>query len=233
MKIGMVGGIGPESTVDYYRRIIALYQKSISRDDYPEIVIDSINMTAMLKLVAAQDLDALTGMLANAIDSLYRAGARLAFIASNTPHIVFERVERLSPIPIVSIVEAARSEAEKQGLKRVGLLGTLFTMQSNYYQAEFDKSGIMMAVPSEAEQQYVQQKLFSEIEQGLFLEETHSGLLQIVERLIGDKAIDGVVLGCTELPLILTRDEFGIPFLNTTEIHVQRIMERYLELSSV
>lgn len=232
MKIGMIGGVGPESTVDYYQRLIKLYQKNVSGDDYPEIIINSINMTAMLKFVSGKYWDGLTGMLADAIRALQNAGADLAFIASNTPHIVFEQVRRVSPIPLVSIVDATRMEAKKLGLKKVGLLGTLFTMQSSYYQAEFDKSGIAMLVPNEEEQRYIQQKLFSEIENGVFLEETRNGLLKIVKRLIADESIDGVILGCTELPLILTKSEYGIPFLNTTEIHAQRIFEKYMELSA-
>lgn len=232
MKIGMIGGIGPESTVDYYQRIIRLYQKNISAEHYPEIVINSINMTAMLRMVSDKDWDGLTGMLADAVNSLYKAGAEFAFMASNTPHIVFEQVRRESPIPLVSIVEAARREADRLALKKVGLLGTLFTMQSSYYQAEFDKSGIAVAVPNEQEQHYIHQKLFSEIEHGIFLEGTRDGLLRIVKRLINDASIDGVILGCTELLLILTRDEYGIPFLNTTEIHVYRVFEKYVELST-
>jgi aspartate racemase len=169
-------------------------------------------------------------MLADALRALQNAGADLAFIASNTPHIVFEQVRQVSPIPLVSIVEAARIEAEKQGLKKVGLLGTLFTMQNSYYQAEFDKCGIAMVVPNEEEQRYIQQKLFSKIEHGVFLEETRNGLLKIIKRMITYESIDGVVLGCTELPLILTEDEYGIPFLNTTEIHARRIFETYMKL---
>lgn len=233
MKIGMVGGIGPESTVDYYKRLIELFQKDINHGNYPEIIINSINMTSMLQLVADKKWGELTAMLTDAINSIQRAGADFAFIASNTPHIVFEDVKRTSPIPLISIVEAARMTAQKLGMKKICLLGTLFTMQSNYYQAEFDGSGITIIVPSEEEQQYIQQKLFSEIEQGIFLESTRTGLLSIVKRLIHEEAIDGVILGCTELPLILTQSEYGIPFLNTTEIHVSRIIEKYKELASI
>lgn len=106
-------------------------------------------------------------------------------------------------------------------------------MQNSYYQAEFDKCGIAMVVPNEEEQCYIQQKLFSKIEHGVFLEETRNGLLKIVKRLITNDSVDGVVLGCTELPLILTKDEYGIPFLNTTEIRAQRIFEKYMELSKL
>jgi len=233
MKIGMIGGVGPESTVDYYQRIIKLYQKEMDGDNYPEIIINSINMTAMLRLVSDKNWDGLTTMLTGAVNSLYKAGANFAFIASNTPHIVFERLRQASPIPLVSIVEAAHAEADKLGLKKVGLLGTAFTMQSSYYQAEFDRSGIVVALPNEEEQRTIQQKLFSEIELGIFLEETRQGLLKIVQRLIRDSKIDGVILGCTELPLILKDDEFGIPFLNTTDIHVHRIIEKCVELNGI
>ncbi|MCH3916292.1 MAG: amino acid racemase [Spirochaetia bacterium] len=231
MKIGMIGGIGPESTVDYYQRLIRLYQKNISSNEYPGIIINSINMTAMLKFISDDDRKGLITMLSDAVHSLYKAGADLAFIASNTPHIVFDEVQRISPIPLVSIVEATRMKAEQLSLKKIGLLGTLFTMQSSYYQDEFNHSNIEVIVPDEVEKQYIQQKLFSEIEQGVFLEETKNGLLKIIRRLIAEKSIDGVVLGCTELPLILTESEYGIPFLNTTEIHAQQIFEKYMELS--
>lgn len=233
MKIGMIGGIGPESTVDYYQRIIKLYQKNINRDDYPDIIINSINMTTMLKLVADKNFDGLVGMLVDALHSLYKAGADFAFIASNTPHIVFEQVRRSAPIPLVSIVEATSKEANTLSLKKVGLLGTLFTMQSSYYQEELNSRGISVVVPNAEEQQYIQQKLFSEIEQGVFLEDTREGLLKIVKRLKNDSSIDGIILGCTELPLILTKDEYGIPFLNTTEIHAQKILDKYIELSQI
>lgn len=231
MKIGMIGGIGPESTVDYYKRLIELCQKNTRDGNYPEIIINSINMTAMLQLVADKNWDGLITMLTEAVDSLKRAGADFAFIASNTPHVVFEDVKRISPIPLISIVEATKMTAQKLGLKKIGLLGTIFTMQSSYYQTVFEQSRITLIVPNEEEQKYIQQKLFSEIEHGVFLEDTRNGLLNIIQRLIRDESIDGVILGCTELPLILTKDAYGIPFLNTTEIHALQISECYMELS--
>lgn len=227
-KLGMIGGIGPESTVDYYQRIIKLYSQKVSDNAYPEIVINSIDMTAMLKMVSDENWNGLIGLLTDTVESLFKAGADLGFISSNTPHIVFEQVQKASPIPLISIVETARKEAERLALKKVGLLGTLFTMQSSYYKTEFDKGGISITVPNEKERQYIQQKLFSEIERGVFLDSTREGLLKIIKRLIQDDSIGGVVLGCTELPLILTKAEFGIPFLNTTEIHVEEILNEFL-----
>jgi aspartate racemase len=227
-KIGMIGGTGPESTVDYYKRLINLYQQKTNEESYPEIVITSIDMTAMLKLVEEKSWDALVKMLSDEAAALSRAGATFAFLAANTPHIVFERVQKQSPIPLVSIVEATRRRAESLGLKKLGLTGTYFTMQSRYYQDEFDKSKISLVLPTQEEQQYIRDKLMGEIEKGVLLDSTRDGLLKIAKRMVIEDSIQGLILGCTELPLILTKDEYGIPFLNTTEIHVESIMDKYL-----
>lgn len=227
-KLGMIGGTGPESTVDYYKRLIALYREKTVDDSYPEIVISSINMTQMLAFVAEKKWDALVDMLSGELDCLAKTGVSIGFLAANTPHIVFEQAQAKSPIPLISIVEATREYAKSLGLQKVGLLGTLFTMQSDFYQREFQKADIEIAVPLPEEQQYIQQKLMTEIEMGSFLDSTRQGLLKIVERMITENSIEGLILGCTELPLILTKDEFGIPFLNTTQIHVESIMDTYM-----
>jgi aspartate racemase len=138
---------------------------------------------------------------------------------------VFNKLEGLSPIPLISIVEETSKEAEEMGLQKVGLLGTSFTMQASFYQEVFAKNNIDIVVPREQEQEYIQHKLMTEIELGEFLELTRKGLLKIVKRMIEEDSIEGLVLGCTELPLILTKDEFGIPFLNTTKIHVESAIE--------
>ena len=224
--IGMLGGLGPESTADYYKRIIEEYRRRTGDNTYPHILINSLNMTAVLALAAAKDWDALTDCLAGGIQALADAGADFGFIASNTPHVVFDRVQALSPIPLISIVEAAACEAEKLGLKKAGLLGTAFTMESSFYQDAFAARGIDTATPNEAERRYLQQKLMDEIELGIFLDETREGLLRIAGQMVEEDGADGIVLGCTELPLIITQGvAFGVPFLNTAEIHVERIVE--------
>lgn len=224
----MIGGTGPESTVDYYQRLIKLYQLKTNDGSYPEIIISSIDMTAMLKLVANKNWDALIDLLSNEVNSLYKAGATIGFLSANTPHIVFDQVQKLSAIPLISIVQSTRKCAESLKLKKIGLMGTLFTMQSNFYQREFDKSNIALVIPNQKEQQFIQEKLMMEIEKGIFLDSTRKDLLNIVERMIAENSIQGLILGCTELPLILKKDEFGIPFLNTTKIHVESIIEKYL-----
>jgi aspartate racemase len=222
--IGIIGGIGPESTVDYYKRIIEAFRIEGSLAA-PEIIIYSIDLQEALELVSGEQWERLVYLLVQKIKALQRAGADVAVISANTAHIVFDQVQAKSPIPLLSIVTATCEYAGRLALKRVGLLGTKFTMQSNFFASPFAASGISVVVPSAEDQEYIHDKLMTEIELGVFTAETRAGLLAVVERMIASDRIDGVILGCTELPLILEKDEFGIPFLNTTAIHVERIVE--------
>ena len=220
-KLGIIGGIGPESTVDYYRLSIKKYQEMTGGANYPELLINSIDMTKMLQMVSDKEWDNLTGYLSDALKALINAGAEYAVIASNTPHIVFDEVLALSNIPVLSIVAETCKKAKALGLKRVGLLGTGFTMKADYYARVFDKEGISVIVPDAGEQEYIHTKIFSELQSLVIKEETQKGLLAIVKRMIDDSRIEGIILGCTELPLILDQDEYGIKFLNTSLIHVE------------
>lgn len=229
-KIGMIGGLGPESTLDYYKLIVEGYREEVKDGSYPEIIINSMNMKELLDMMENGEWDNVVACLISGIDALYKAGADFAFISSNTPHIVFERINKKSPIPLISIVEETCKSANKLGMKKIGLLGTKFTMKNNFFQKVFDKSNIDIVVPKKEEQEYIHNKLMNEIELGQFLDETRNELLNIVKRMLNEDSIEGVILGCTELPLILTKDEFGIPFLNTTKIHVESVIKNYLKL---
>lgn len=230
-KIGMIGGLGPESTLDYYRLIIEKYRNEVKDGSYPEILINSMDMNILLSFVENKQWDNLVNCLIKGVEILYKAGADFGFISSNTPHIVFERIKELSPIPLISIVEETCKNAEALGIKKIGLIGTKFTMESNFFKKVFDKSNIKIIVPKEEEQDYIHHKLMTEIEFGKFLDETRNGLLNIAKRMIDEDSIEGLILGCTELPLILTKDEFGIPFLNTTKIHVESIIKNCIKES--
>lgn len=227
---GIIGGIGPESTVEYYRLIIQLYRQQEPDGTYPQIVINSINMKKMLDLIGANNLADVTAYLLAEIRKLARAGADFGLLASNTPHVVFDALLPQSPIPLISIVEVTCQAAKKQGLKRVGLFGTRFTMQGRFYSDVLDKAGITLILPASEEQAYIHDKYMSELVNGILLPETREGLLSIVRRLMGEEKIDGLILGGTELPLIMraTGDQ-GIPFLDTTKLHVESVVSRLLE----
>jgi aspartate racemase len=169
MKVGIVGGIGPESTVDYYKSIIDGYQRKMRDDNYPEIVIDSVNMKEMLAYVSKRDWDSLVNMMIKSINSLAEVGADFAVIASNTPHVVFDRVKQIAKIPLLNIVEETCKKAAAINCKRLGLLGTSFTMRENFYKDTFAAHNKEIVLPNIDEQQYIHHKLFSEIELGIIL----------------------------------------------------------------
>lgn len=227
MPIGVVGGIGPESTIDYYRAMIAAYRERRSDGSYPAIVITSIDASAMLGALMQGEFDTVTDMMVSELERLERAGAGIALLAANSPHVVFDQVQRRSPLPLVSIVEATRDEAVRLGLKRLGLFGTRYTMQGHFYQDVFGAAGLALVVPDEAEQAYIHDKYMSELVKGVLIAETRERLLGIVAQLKTRNGIDGVILGGTELPLIL-RDATasGIPLLDTTVIHAKAIVAR-------
>ncbi len=225
MKVGIVGGIAPESTVDYYISIIKEYQRRMHDDNYPQIVIDSLDKKEMLTYVSARSWSSLVKLLVRSINSLAAAGADFAVIASNTPHIVFDKVKANVNLPLVSIIDVTCARAKHQGHKKLGLLGTAFTMRENFYLETFEKQGMEIVLPNIDEQQYIHKKLFSEIELGIIKNETKHALLSIIDRMYEEDGIDGVILGCTELPLILKDGDREIPFLNTVQIHVEAIVD--------
>jgi aspartate racemase len=227
--IGIIGGIGPESTIEYYRLIVATYFERNPDGGYPAIIINSIDLKKLLNLVMTNELVKLTEYLVNEIHRLARAGAECGLVAANTPHIVFDGVRRQSPIPLVSIVEATCEAAKILGLKNLGLFGPRFTMQGRFYPDVFSGEGIALAVPDEADQVFIHHIYFNELVKGTVLPETRERLLTIVDRLKERNGIQGLILGGTELSLIL-RDAAvrDIPVLDTTKIHARAIVEKAL-----
>lgn len=227
---GLVGGIGPESTIEYYRFVVARFQARVPGNHYPPIVINSIDMTTMLDFVGARQLDALVDYLVPEVERLARAGAAFAAFASNTPHVVFDEIRERSPIPLISIVESTCDEAAARGYKRVGLFGTRFTMQGTFYPKVFDARGITLATPPLAEQEYIHDKYMNELLRGVLLAETRTRLVEIASDLRARENVEALILGGTELPLILRGVAIpGLPLLDTTSIHVERIVSAMLE----
>lgn len=227
--LGIIGGLGPESTVDYYQRIIALFRERTGNKHYPELVIVSVDLRNGLDFMDANDLKGMGEFLLEGIAKLSRSGADFGIISANTPHIVFDGIAPKSPIPLISIVEATCAAAKVQNLKRLVLFGTRYTMQADFYRRVFAREGIKLLVPDPDDQDYIHEKYFSELVPGKFLADTRAGLLAIVDRMKTTSGLDGVILAGTELPLIL-RDPIhnGIPFLDTTKIHVEAAVAEML-----
>jgi aspartate racemase len=230
MKIaGLIGGIAPESTIDYYRSIVQTYRARLNDGSYPPLVINSIDMTKMIGMISAGDLTGTSDYLAAEINRVASAGADFALLASNTPHIVFDELARRSQIPLISIVEAACEEARRLGLRRLGLFGSRYTMNSRFFPDVFERERIALVMPRPDEQDYVHEKYFTELVNAVFLPETRNGYLTIADRMRGEDGIEGLILAGTELPLLL-RDvgDRGIPFLDTTKLHVAKIVDAIL-----
>jgi len=223
--LGVVGGIGPESTVDYYRSLIQMWREQAKDGSAPSILLNSIDLKKMLDLIAANALSEVTAYLSEEMQRLARAGADVGLLAANTPHIVFDELQRRSPIPLISIVEATREVAEELGLRRLALFGTRFTMQGRFFPDVFSKAGIALVVPEESEQAYIHDKYMNELVKGVFSPETRARLLVIVDRLANQEHAQGLILAGTELPLILREAACGIPFLDTTQIHVKAALK--------
>jgi aspartate racemase len=228
-KLGIIGGLGPESTIDYYGRIIALYRERKRDGSYPQFLINSINLKKGLEFMDANNLTGMADYLVNEIGKLARAGATFGLISANTPHIVFEEVASKSPIPLISIVEVTCAAAKARKLKRLALFGTRYTMQATFYPKVFAREGIDLLVPDQEDRAYIHEKYMNELVSGKFLPATRAGLLVVVDRMKAKHGIDGVILAGTELPLILRDSEHkGIPFLDTTEIHCEAAVAEML-----
>jgi aspartate racemase len=227
MKIlGIIGGLGPESTLEYYQNIIALYRERQRDGSYPEFIINSVDLKKGLDFMAEGNLTGMVDYLLEEIGKLARAGANFGLISANTPHIVFDELAPKSPIPLISIVEATCAAAKARGLKKLALFGTRFTMQGTFYPKVFSHEGIELVMPDTKEQDYLHDKYLNELVPGKFLSETRAGLLAIVGRMKAKSNIDGVILAGTELPLILRESSHkGVPFLDTTKIHCQAAVE--------
>jgi aspartate racemase len=216
-RVGLVGGIGPESTIDYYRLLIAAGRTAI--------VIDSIDVARLVGWMTRNELPPAADYLVASLQRLAAAGAEVAIICANTPHIVFDEVQHRSPIPLVSIVEAVGDHVAALGLRRAALFGTRFTMQASFYPEVFARRGLTIALPNQDEQTVIHDKYLGELLKGQFLPATRSAILAIVDAMVARDGIEAVILGGTELPILLREPSHaGIPLLDTTRIHVDALL---------
>jgi aspartate racemase len=226
--LGLVGGTGPESTIEYYRLLVAKYREQADGNS-PPLVINTVNLKNMIEWMTAGELAKVTDYLSDAIDKLRLAGADLAALTANTPHIVFDELQARSALPLISIVEAACDKVQELNLKTVALFGTRFTMQAPFYPTVFSRSDVKLVLPNDEEQHYIHEIYMGELLKDVFRPETRARLLAIADEMRERDQIEAVILGGTELPLVL-RDEHhnGMPLLDTTRIHVDRLVTEML-----
>lgn len=228
-KLGLVGGMGPESTVPYYHDIVYGVKEKIGGDFFPNLTIESVNVFDVLRLCKEKKYDELTDYLLTAIENLTKSGADFVALSANTPHIVFESLKERSPIPLVSIIEAACEKTMQLNMHKIGLLGTIFTMKEDFFKKPFLENGIEIVVPKDEEMEFINDKISSELEVGIVNEDTLKSFQKIIERMKEEDHIEAIVLGCTELPLLLNDEVSPVPCLDTMKIHVQALVERIVE----
>lgn len=227
-SVGLVGGLGPESTIDYYRRILAAWE-AVEPGSSPSILIDSLDVQKGLRLVA-NDLPALTEYLFESVSRLARAGVDFVAMTANTGHIVFDELAARSPVPMLSIVQVAAAEATRLGVHRPFLLGTRFTMGSSFYPDVFRRAGMTIVAPTPDEIDWAHARYVGELLKGNFRDETRAGMLDLIARAHASDGVDAVILGGTELPLLLRATTVaGLPMLDTTALHVHAIVRRLRE----
>ena len=228
-KLGLIGGMGPESTIPYYHDIVYGVKERVGREFFPNITVESINVFEVLGLCGEGKYDELTEYLLKAIECLYKSGADFAALAANTPHIVFDRLKERSPLPLISIVEACSEEAKRRGFKKLGLLGTVFTMNGEFFKKPFIQSGIEIVVPDNDDMRFVNEKISKELENGIIKPETQKAFQNLIAKMKGQSDIEAVILGCTELPLILNDEVSPVACLDTMQIHIKAIVYEILK----
>ena len=223
-RIGILGGISHKSTARYYELIHEKYFQKHGDYRYPEVVVFSLDFQRFTDLENRGDREGYIGYIVEGVASLERAGVDFIVMAANSPHAVYEEVRERANVTMISIAEVTAQKAKEEGLKTLLLVGIKFTMQSTFYHEVCEKHGIEVITPSEEEQEEIDRMIFDELVIGIFMEESKRRLLEIIE----GYDVDGVILGCTELPLILGQGDADVRLLDTLELHVEAALERSL-----
>lgn len=224
-KLGLIGGTGPESTVMYYRGIISGVGERLGDEVLPPLVIDSLSPFEVFQYCGAGDMTGLTDYLLRAVENLAAGGAEFAAMTAATTHIVFGEVQAKSPVPLVSMVEATVSQAKQVGAERIGLMGTKFTMTNDFFVTPFEAQAMSVTVPNAAEIDIIQGRIANELEHGIVTDAAKAEFIEIIERLNAEHGIDQLILGCTELPLILNDGVSPVACLDPVPVHIRSLVD--------
>lgn len=225
-KLGIIGGIAPPSTVEYYKLLTKLYNKESQYPEYPNLMINSLDLNRVLPLLINGKTEDLAKLLLKEIEVLKMAGCTLVGIASNAAHLVITQVVKGSTLPIVSIIDAAKNVALSQNMKRLGLIGTKFVMNMKLYRNVFMDANLKIIVPNSSDQDFIHKRYIDELIHGEFNSKTKLEFINLILKFQKENKLDGIILGGTELPILLDMEELdGIPLLDTTRIHVEALLQ--------
>lgn len=222
--IGIIGGLSPESTIEYYRIICREFNKKAGKLNFPPITIRSLNLQELVGLFEKDRWDDVAGKIVSAIGDLEKAGAEFAAIAANTPHNAYDIIQQRSPLKVLGIMEATADAVRHAGLKRVGLLGTRPTMEYGFFQKVFQTCGIDTVVPDTAHRDYVDRTIWEKLSHGQISKDDREKHKTIIKQLVS-RGAEGVILGCTELPSLIKPEDSDVPLFDTTHIHALAILD--------
>jgi aspartate racemase len=223
--IGLVGGMTPESTKVYYDLLIRGARKPGGNPlRNPEILIYSLDLAELVQIQREGDRREVVQYLADILERLRLAGAEVGALTANTPHAYLDELRVETSLPLVSIVSATRDAASSRGLEHALLLGTRTTMEAEMYPREFADAGIAIVLPGDDDREFLDDTIYGELALGQVRPEVRQRFLDICARHIEKDGIDSVILGCTEIPLVISSDDFSIDVLDTTTIHVDAIL---------
>jgi aspartate racemase len=219
-RIGILGGMSPESTVAYYEHITRTYTERFGDYGYPEILIYSVSFQEYVDWPNQDRWDLVAEGLSQAGQKLVAAGADLILIATNTMHLVFDEVKARVEVPMLSLLDATAEAILARDLHTVGLLGTKFAMEKGFYQDALARRGISTLVPGAGDREYVHRVIYDELVAGQIRDESRAGYIAIIHKLV-ERGAQGIILGCTEIPLLVNEASAGIPLFDTTQIHAE------------
>ena len=225
-KIGLVGGMGPESTLMYYKELNSRIDRMTGGEAMPDIVIDSVDFRRAWRYVVDERYDLLTDYLSEKVENLKKSGADVISLTAVTMHVVADEICGKAGVEMVSIPEAVCKEAAGRGYRTVGLLGTIFTMEKDYMKKPFRDAGIGIVIPDKTDRELVAKRIYEELETGIVKESTLKEFQTVITKMKEKDGIEAVILGCTELPLLLNSDNSPVPCLDSVEIHINELIER-------
>ncbi len=229
-RIGLIGGLSPESTVHYYQFLCREYNRRFGKLNFPEITIQSLNLQILIKLFEENDWEGVAVTLLESLDRLKRGGADFAAILANTPHNAYDKIRDKSPLKILTIMDATAEALTRDGRRKVALLGTKLTMEFGFFQKHFNSCGIETLVPDELQRRELDRIIWEELSHGVIRPESREAAKTIISDL-EKKGVEATILGCTELSLLIQPEDSLRPLYDTTQIHAEAILEYSLGAS--
>lgn len=223
-KIGLIGGITWHSSLDYYRYMNQLVNEQLGGDHSARVLLNSIDFGEIKRLTFAGDWDGIFEIIKGAAGESVQAGADCIMLGANTMHHIADRLEVVLPVPLIHIADATAKAIQEKGLDTVALLGTKYTMEFAFFRDRLAANGIHAIIPDETGITFVNDSIYQELGKGIFREETRSGFRKLINQLV-NRGAAGVILGCTEIPMLISQDDVPIPVFDTTKLHARAAVE--------